>query len=161
MRHHASSSSPPAGPLRGGDWRVIGTLWPYLWAYKSRVLVALLALVAAKVANVGVPILLKSIVDTLDARTAMLAVPLALLAAYGLLRLSTTAFTEIPTEAPPYPMVGTAELYFKATGRFSPPFAFSAPTGYSTIGNLMGVGGASGRPVVSMIPDRAWTCTSE
>ena len=52
-------------------------------------------LVAAKVANVGVPVLLKSIVDSLDARTAALAVPLALLVAYGLLRLSTTLFTEL------------------------------------------------------------------
>ena len=74
---------------------MIGTLLPYLWAYKGRVIVALVALVAAKVANVGVPVLLKSIVDTLDARTAALAVPLALLAAYGLLRLSTTLFTEL------------------------------------------------------------------
>ncbi len=84
----------PQAP-RGGDWRVIGTLLPYLWAYKGRVIVALVALVAAKVANVGVPVLLKSIVDTLDSRTAMLAVPLALLVAYGLLRLSTTLFTEL------------------------------------------------------------------
>ena len=74
---------------------MIGTLLPYLWAYKGRVIVALVALVAAKVANVGVPVLLKSIVDTLDSRTAMLAVPLALLVAYGLLRLSTTLFTEL------------------------------------------------------------------
>jgi len=94
MRHHASTPL-PAGPARGGDWRVIGTLLPYLWAYRSRVVVALLALVAAKVANVGVPVLLKSIVDSLDPRTAMLAVPLALLAGYGLLRLSTTLFTEL------------------------------------------------------------------
>src|SRR6476646_8738420 len=94
MRHHASTPL-PARPARGGDWRVIGTLLPYLWAYRSRVVVALLALVAAKVANVGVPVLLKSIVDSLDPRTAMLAVPLALLAGYGLLRLSTTLFTEL------------------------------------------------------------------
>ena len=96
MRHHASSSLPLASTTaRAGDWRVIGTLWPYLWAYKNRVVVALLALIAAKLANVGVPVLLKSIVDTLDVRTAVLAVPLALLAAYGLLRLATTAFTEL------------------------------------------------------------------
>ena len=94
MRHHASTPL-PAGPARGGDWRVIGTLLPYLWAYKSRVIVALVALVAAKVANVGVPVLMKSIVDALDSRTAMLAVPLVLLVAYGLLRLSTTLFTEL------------------------------------------------------------------
>jgi ATP-binding cassette subfamily B protein len=95
MRHRGSSSLPLPGPARGGDWRVIGTLLPYLWAYKSRVILALVALVAAKVANIGVPLLLKQIVDSLDPRTAALAVPLALLGAYGLLRLSTTVFTEV------------------------------------------------------------------
>src|SRR5437868_1214629 len=78
-----------------GEWRAIATLMPYLWEYKARVLAALLCLVAAKVANVGVPVLMKEIVDALDARTAILSVPLALLVAYGLLRLSTTMFTEL------------------------------------------------------------------
>jgi ATP-binding cassette subfamily B protein len=59
------------------------------------VVAALACLITAKVANVGVPVLMKEIVDSLDARTAMLAVPLVLLVAYGLLRLSTTAFTEL------------------------------------------------------------------
>ena len=95
MRHHASLPLPASSQSRGGDWRVIGTLLPYLWAYKGRVILALVALIAAKVANVGVPVLLKSIVDALDSRTAILAVPLALLVAYGLLRLSTTLFTEL------------------------------------------------------------------
>ncbi len=95
MRHRGSSSLPLPGPARGGDWRVVGTLLPYLWAYKGRVILALVALVAAKVANIGVPLLLKQIVDSLDTRIAALAVPLALLAAYGLLRLSTTVFTEL------------------------------------------------------------------
>jgi ATP-binding cassette, subfamily B, heavy metal transporter len=78
-----------------GDWHAIATLVPYLWEYKGRVLAALTCLIAAKVANVGVPVLMKEIVDSLDARTAILAVPLVLLVAYGLLRLSTTAFTEL------------------------------------------------------------------
>jgi len=78
-----------------GDWHTIGTLLPYLWEYKGRVSLALACLVAAKLANVGVPLLMKRIVDSLDARTAMLAVPLALLVTYGLLRLSTTLFTEL------------------------------------------------------------------
>ena len=80
---------------RGGDWRAVRTLLPYLWEYKGRVTAALACLVLAKVGNVGVPVLMKQIVDRLDARTAMLAVPLALLVAYGLLRLSTTLFTEL------------------------------------------------------------------
>jgi ATP-binding cassette subfamily B protein len=78
-----------------GDWETIRTLLPYLWEYKARVLAAIACLVAAKSANVGVPLLMKRIVDSLDARTAMLAVPLALLVSYGLLRLSTTLFTEL------------------------------------------------------------------
>jgi ATP-binding cassette subfamily B protein len=80
---------------RRGDWRTLATLLPYLWEYKGRVIAAVLCLVAAKVANVGVPVLMKNIVDALDPRTAMLAVPLALLVAYGLLRVSTTLFTEL------------------------------------------------------------------
>ncbi len=51
---------------RKSDWRVIRTLLPYLWAYKVRVIAAVAALIGAKVANVGVPILLKEIVDSLD-----------------------------------------------------------------------------------------------
>jgi ATP-binding cassette subfamily B protein len=78
-----------------GDRHAIAKLVPYLWEYKGRVIAALLCLVAAKLANVGVPVLLKEIVDRLDQRTAMLAVPLSLLVAYGLLRLSTTMFTEL------------------------------------------------------------------
>ncbi len=95
MRHSRGSSLPLPGPAKGGDWRTIGTLLPYLWAYKGRVVAAIVALIAAKVANVGVPVLLKKIVDDLDPATAMLAIPLALLVAYGILRLSTTFFTEL------------------------------------------------------------------
>ena len=87
------------GAATGGDWHTIRTLLPYLWAYKGRVLAALTALIAAKVANVGVPVLMKEIVDRLDATTAILAVPLALLVTYGLLRLSTTFFTGGPVQA--------------------------------------------------------------
>jgi len=98
MRRTSASSLPlpaPATPGRDTDWRVIRILLPYLWAYKVRVVAALVALIGAKVANVGVPILLKQIVDSLDRTTAMLVVPLALLVAYGALRLSTTVFTEL------------------------------------------------------------------
>jgi ATP-binding cassette subfamily B protein len=85
-------------PLRDrGDWHTVRTLLPYLLAYRGRVLLALGCLVAAKLANVGVPLLLKEIVDRLTAATPgqVLVLPLALLAAYGALRLSTTAFTEL------------------------------------------------------------------
>ena len=78
-----------------GDWHALRTLWPYLWEYRARVLAAIACLVIAKLANVGVPVLMKRIVDSLDPRQAMLAVPLVFLVAYGLLRLSTTLFTEL------------------------------------------------------------------
>jgi len=95
MRRSSGSSISLPAAASGGDWHTIRTLLPYLWAYKGRVLAALTALIAAKVANVGVPVLMKEIVDRLDATTAILAVPLLLLLAYGLLRLSTTFFTEL------------------------------------------------------------------
>jgi ATP-binding cassette subfamily B protein len=101
MPHDHSSRSPvarpPSAPARG-DWRTIRTLLPYLMAYRGRVALALSCLVAAKLANVGVPLVLKQIVDRLtpsDAGAQMLVLPLALLVAYGALRLSTTAFTEL------------------------------------------------------------------
>jgi ATP-binding cassette subfamily B protein len=97
MEHRSPSTALPAQrkPRETNDWRVIRTLLPYLWAYKVRVIAAVIALIGAKVANVGVPLLLKDIVDSLDRTTAILIVPMALLVAYGLLRLSTTIFTEL------------------------------------------------------------------
>ena len=70
-------------------------LAPYLWEFKWRVLVALALLVTAKLANVAVPLVLKEVVDALDPQTAILAAPFALLAAYGVLRFSTTLFAEL------------------------------------------------------------------
>ncbi len=77
-----------------GNWSVSGRLLPYLWKHRTRVAVALLFLVLARVANVTVPVTLKWIVDDLDAEP-IIAVPVALLIAYGLLRFSTILFNEI------------------------------------------------------------------
>ncbi len=77
------------------DWRVLRSLLPYLWDFRWRVGLALTFLITAKVANIGVPLLLKEIVDSLDKSKAVLVVPFALLAAYGLLRLSSTLFGEL------------------------------------------------------------------
>jgi ABC-type transport system involved in Fe-S cluster assembly fused permease/ATPase subunit len=95
MRRHTSNS--PGAPLHGDrdDWQTLRTLFPYLWEYKGRVLLALVCLIAAKFANVGVPLVMKKMVDALSAPDAVLYVPFALLAAYGLLRLGVTAFTEL------------------------------------------------------------------
>ena len=81
------------------DMDTLKRLFPYLWAYKWRVIAALTFMVGAKVANVGVPLLLKDLVDTMSFKPgdvqAVLVVPVALLLAYGLLRLSTSLFTEL------------------------------------------------------------------
>ena len=81
-------------PVRG-DWRVLRMLAPYLWEYRWRVAIALVFLVAAKFANVGVPLVMKEIVDGLDSSQQILVLPLALLLIYGVLRLSTTLFAEL------------------------------------------------------------------
>jgi ATP-binding cassette subfamily B protein len=81
------------------DWATLAKLLPYLWQYRWRVMLALLFLVAAKAANVGVPVLLKQLVDDLSIKpgdpTALLVVPVGLLLAYAGLRLSTSLFTEL------------------------------------------------------------------
>ncbi|HZM34117.1 MAG TPA: ABC transporter ATP-binding protein/permease [Burkholderiales bacterium] len=77
------------------EWRAVATLLPYLLEYKGRVAIALVCLVAAKLANVGVPLVMKEVVDGLDPRIAVVAVPVALLAIYGILRFSTTLFAEL------------------------------------------------------------------
>ena len=93
------SPGSPSAPARGADWATLRRLVPYLWAYKWRVLFALVFMVAAKVANVGVPVLLKTLVDAMTLKPgdprAVLVVPAGLLLAYGLLRLSTSLFTEL------------------------------------------------------------------
>jgi len=96
--HGHGGPQPAAAAERGNarnDWAVIRSLLPYLWEFKWRVGLALSFLVAAKLANVGVPLLMKQIVDSLDSRQAVLVLPLALLVMYGLLRLSTTLFAEL------------------------------------------------------------------
>ena len=89
---------PPARSDRS-DWATLRRLFPYLWEYKWRVIAALTFMIGAKVANVGVPVLLKNLVDTMNIKPgdaqALLVVPAALLLAYGLLRLSTSVFTEL------------------------------------------------------------------
>jgi ATP-binding cassette, subfamily B, heavy metal transporter len=95
MASQGHQSSAPAQRLRGKEWRVLGLLAPYVLEYKWRVVAALVFLTGAKLANVGVPLVMKRVVDGLDARTAIVAVPVALLAVYGLLRFSTTLFAEL------------------------------------------------------------------
>jgi ABC-type transport system involved in Fe-S cluster assembly fused permease/ATPase subunit len=95
--HAAAAHAAPETRIKGQErgWRVLGQLAPYLWEYRGRVTLALAFLVAAKLANVGVPLLMKEIIDGLAPANALLAVPVALLAAYGLLRFSSTLFAEL------------------------------------------------------------------
>ena len=103
MRHHAAPS--PALPVTApaqtpvSDWATLKRLFPYLWEYKWRVVAALSFMVGAKLANVGVPLLLKELIDALTPQPSgaqmLMVVPLALLFGYGLLRLSVSAFTEL------------------------------------------------------------------
>jgi len=80
----------------GYDIRTLRALTPFLWSYRGRVLFALAFLVLAKVANVAVPLLLKDIVDNLDAgKHDVLVLPLALLLGYGALRLASSLFNEL------------------------------------------------------------------
>jgi len=92
----------------GHQRRAMATLLPYLWPKRGtseiwvemrlRVFVALILLVGAKLANVYVPILYKSAVDVLTGQngtTIVLAVPIGLLVAYGLVRVLTVAFSEL------------------------------------------------------------------
>ncbi|MCU4121233.1 ABCB family ABC transporter ATP-binding protein/permease [Variovorax sp. N23] len=98
--HHAPGGAPPRSDR--SDWATLRRLFPYLWDYKWRVLAALTFMIGAKVANVGVPVLLKNLVDTMtpkpglpDMAQALLIVPIGLLLAYGLLRFSTSLFGEL------------------------------------------------------------------
>jgi len=95
-----SSATPAATDTKEkSDWDTLKRLFPYLWVYKWRVMAALAFMVGAKFANVGVPLLLKNLVDSMTIKptdpAALLVVPVALLIGYGALRLSTSLFTEL------------------------------------------------------------------
>ncbi len=94
MSPHFQSYDRPHRDRR--DWQNIQGMLPFLWEYRGRALLALLCLILAKVANVGVPVVLKGIVDALEqADEQVLLLPLSLLLAYGALKLSSSAFNEL------------------------------------------------------------------
>ena len=105
MRPSTLSPPPPApsaaapGGRQKSDWKTLAKLVPYVWAWRWRVGIALLCLIGAKLANIGVPLILKQLVDALalkpgDPRS-VLVVPVAILIGYGALRVSITLFTEL------------------------------------------------------------------
>ncbi len=77
------------------DLGVVRELLPFLRPFLGRIVLALALVVAAKLATLTVPMLLKRLVDGLDVPPSLLALPVALLVAYGAARLSTTAFSEL------------------------------------------------------------------
>jgi len=97
MRHSSALPLPRPANAARHDWSTIRTLLPYLWQWKGRVFLALLCLIAAKLANVAVPLIFKRIIDDLGLSPHQQAafVPLALLLAYGVLRFAASMFTEL------------------------------------------------------------------
>ena len=78
------------------DAHNLRAMLPYLWEFRGRALLALACLVLAKVATVGVPLVLKEIVDAFEqAKDQVLILPVSLLLAYGLLKLSASLFNEL------------------------------------------------------------------
>ncbi len=93
--HHRYTAAPSANR---NDWSNIRSLMPYLWEYRGRVLLALSCLILAKVANVGVPLILKSLVDHLEidvSKNILVILPAALLLSYGALKISSSLFNEL------------------------------------------------------------------
>lgn len=96
MRRNAAPKPPPGTPLADTHaWQTLKLLFPYLWQYRGRMLLALACLVGAKLANVGVPLVFKEMIDGMTPGQQMLALPAGLLLLYGALRFSTSLFTEL------------------------------------------------------------------
>ena len=77
------------------DWQNLNRLFPFVWEYRGRVVIALVCLVLSKLAVVGMPLVLKEIIDGLDSENGVLVLPIALLMAYGALRLASSLFNEL------------------------------------------------------------------
>lgn len=93
MQHHSYTTAPHEGRQ---DLRNLRRIFPYIWEYKGRVVIALASLILSKVAIVGIPLLLKEIVDALDStQNEIVLLPIALFVAYGLLRLASSLFNEL------------------------------------------------------------------
>ena len=98
MRRRHTPSPSSAADHAPGDWSTLRTFLPFLWSFKRRVLAAMCFLVCAKLAAMGVPLVLKQLIDAVDLRSdapaALFVLPVSLLIAYGVLRLANSLFTE-------------------------------------------------------------------
>ena len=95
-----SSDFDPVPPSARNGLQTVRTLLPYLWPAhewraRVRVVLAVVFLVAAKVATVYIPIVYSHAVDALAPKDHILAVPLALIGAYVLLRIASSGFAEL------------------------------------------------------------------
>jgi ABC-type transport system involved in Fe-S cluster assembly fused permease/ATPase subunit len=97
VEHDGSIGAAPVARAAGarGEWQVIRDLAPFLKPYSGRIALALALVIAGKLANLTVPMVLKRLVDGLDVEPTLLTLPVALLLAYGASRLSVTLFTEL------------------------------------------------------------------
>jgi ATP-binding cassette subfamily B protein len=77
------------------DWRNLKRLFPFVWEFRGRVLIALACLVLSKLAVVGMPLVLRDIIDGLDTENGTLVLPIVLLLTYGVLRLASSLFNEL------------------------------------------------------------------
>jgi ABC-type transport system involved in Fe-S cluster assembly fused permease/ATPase subunit len=77
------------------DWRNLKRLFPFIWDFKGRVLIALACMVMSKLAVVGLPLVLREIIDGLDSENGSLVLPVTLLLVYGALRLASSLFNEL------------------------------------------------------------------
>ena len=77
------------------DWANLKRLFPFVWEFRGRVLVALACLVLSKLAVVAMPLLLRDIIDGLDSEDGALVLPVMLLLAYGALRMASSLFNEL------------------------------------------------------------------
>ncbi|HCX12770.1 MAG TPA: metal ABC transporter permease, partial [Gammaproteobacteria bacterium] len=89
---HSSAKQTQAYDFKTRDIKVLRKLLPYLLKMRARVIWATLFLIAAKLANVAVPVVLKEIVDSLDQTNVLMILPLGMLFAYGALRLASSLF---------------------------------------------------------------------
>ena len=80
------------------NWSILRQLLPYLFEFRSRIVLALLCLIGAKLASVGLPFILKYLVDDLDTGSdsgKLMLLPLGLLLAYGVVRFSNVLLGEL------------------------------------------------------------------
>jgi len=96
MRGHGQHVTQTDGANEHFSWRSLQAVTPFLWEYRGRVLLSLAFLILAKLSLVGIPLMLKKIIEQFENTPQMVvAVPLGLIAGYGLLRLFASLFNEL------------------------------------------------------------------